>query len=399
MVFSMPKIQSIADIGIVIPKEYLERRNLASDLEYWLDERHGDLILHPCLPNVHKLYLEVTTHCNLRCRTCIRNIWDDPQEHMSMNTFSKVIESLSGIPNLERIVITGFGEPLIHPNLIEMITILRQRKLAVTIGTNGLLLTREVSKELIKLGVDRIIVYIDGGRPETYAYVRSAALAQVIENIQIMNNEKQQLGYLFPALSIEFVALRSNVNELGNVAKLAAQLNVSRVLISNVLAYSKEMLDEVIYGYEPAIPLITYGWALKADTWVIWASQDMPRMHWGVERKCRFVENNALVVGWDGGISPCYALSHNYTYYTIDGIKKHVDRYILGNVNLQPLSEIWMAEDYMRFRSQVKEFNFPSCPDCDLRETCDLRKTNKGCWGWNPSCADCLWAQDIIRCP
>ena len=52
-----------------------------------------------------------------------------------------------------------------------------------------------------------------------------------------------------------------------------------------------------------------------------------------------------------------------------------------------------------RFRNQVSAFYFPSCPDCDLRETCDLRERNEGCWGWNPSCADCLWAQEIVHCP
>jgi len=122
-------------------------------------------------------------------------------------------------------------------------------------------------------------------------------------------------------------------------------------------------------------------------------------MHWGASRRCRFIHDHAIVVGWDGGVSPCYALSHNYSYYTIDGMKKQVSRYILGNTNEQSLFDIWTSEEYMRFRSEVKAFHFPSCPDCDLRDSCDLREQNHGCWGWNPSCADCLWAQDIIRCP
>jgi len=58
-----------------------------------------------------------------------------------------------------------------------------------------------------------------------------------------------------------------------------------------------------------------------------------------------------------------------------------------------------MSEEYTRYRSAVRAFHFPSCPDCDLRETCDLRLENNACWGPNPSCADCLWAQDIVRCP
>jgi hypothetical protein len=34
--------------------------------------------------------------------------------------------------------------------------------------------------------------------------------------------------------------------------------------------------------------------------------------------------------------------------------------------------------------------------DCELRDTCDITESNDGCWGWCPSCADCLWAQDIV---
>ncbi len=100
-----------------------------------------------------------------------------------------------------------------------------------------------------------------------------------------------------------------------------------------------------------------------------------------------------------GAQSPCYALAHSYSYLTIDGRRKQVERYSLGNITEQSLLEIWTSEDYCRFRNEVRDFRFPSCPDCDLRETCDLREQNEGCWGWNPSCADCLWAQDIIRCP
>jgi len=114
---------------------------------------------------------------------------------------------------------------------------------------------------------------------------------------------------------------------------------------------------------------------------------------------CRFVQDRAMVVGWNGGVAPCYALSHNYSHLSIDGRRKQVTRYALGNIAQQSLLEIWTSEEYCRFRNEVRDFHFPSCPDCDLRESCDLREQNNGCWGWNPSCADCLWAQDIVRCP
>ena len=395
----MPKVKATSKQGLRLPEDFLRRRNLPADMEYWLDSREGDLILRPCLPDIRKLYVEPTSGCNLQCHTCIRNVWDDPSAPMSGQTFERMMQSTAALPELKRVVFTGFGEPLTHPRILDMVEAVRRRDLAVTIGTNGVLLTPKMSRQLVQLGVDRVMVSIDGGKPETFSEVRGAALAQVVENIRYLNEAKTELRSLYPAVGIEFVALRKNIDELGDVARLAAQLNVSRVLVSNVLPYTQEMREEVLYGYGLVSPLKTSSWALKADAWVMWATQEPPRMHWGAARRCRFIQNHATVVGWDGGVTPCYALAHNYSYYAIDGQQKQVSRYLLGNVNQHSLAEIWMTEEYMGFRSEVKIFHFPSCPDCDLRETCDLRQQNKGCWGWNPSCADCLWAQDIVRCP
>ena len=395
----MPKIIT-DDLGrLTLPNDVVQRRRLAANLEYWLDEREGELIIRPRLPDARKLYIEPTTGCNLHCRTCIRNVWGDPEAKMTMDTFRRIADSLAGLPNLSRVVFTGFGEPLSHPNILEMIEVVRQHDLAVSVGSNGLLLKQKMAQELVRLGVDRLIVSVDGVRPETYVDIRGAVLSQVLGNIRGLNEAKHELGSLFPALGIEFVVLKSNVAELAELTGLASRLNAARVLVSNVLPYTEDMRDEMLYGYEPRPPFKAGGWPVKADAWVMMGTLELPRMHWGAERRCRFVQDKSIVIGWDGGVAPCYALSHNYSYFAIDGRKKQVSRYLLGNVNEQSLSEIWMAEDYVRFRGEVRGFHFPSCPNCDLRESCDLRERNEGCWGWNPSCADCLWAQDIVRCP
>jgi len=395
----MPKVKSDEKGCLILPEAFFQRRHIPPNIEYWLDEREGDLILHPCLPDMRKIYIEPTTSCNLHCRICIRNIWGDPEAHMTMNTFQRLVESLDKLPSMVRVVFTGFGEPLIHPNILEMIQAVRKRNLAVTLGSNGLLLNAEIACELVRLGVDRLVISMDGVKPETYAGVRGAMLSHVLNNINILNEVKSRLDSLTPALGIEFVVLRSNIAELSELTRLASQLNAARVLVSNVLPYTEEMRSEILYGYEPRPPFNASGWPVKADAWVIWGISELPRMHWGAERRCRFIQDRAIVVGWDGGISPCYALSHHYSYFAIDGRKKQMSRYVLGNVEDQHLAETWMSEEYVRFRSEVRGFHFPSCPDCDLRESCDLRERNEGCWGWNPSCADCLWAQDIVRCP
>jgi Fe-coproporphyrin III synthase len=394
----MPHIRA-NDNGIQLPKDFLERRSLPQVGDYWLSEQDGSLVLHPRLPDAEKLYIEATTTCNLDCQTCIRHSWSDKPERMTMETFERIEASIPSLPALKRVVFTSFGEPLTHPDLFDMIAAVRKHDLPVTLGTNGLLINDRVARELIKLGVDRVVVSIDGAQPDTYEGVRGANLSRVIENIQGLNRIKQELNAAYPSLAVEFVILKSNCTELPQLASLAAKLNASKIIVSHVLPYTEEMTHEKMYGYEPVEPARFNAWAVRADAWVMWATTDMPRMHWGAERRCRFVKDKSIAIGWDGGVSPCYALSHNYRYYTIDNRPKDVSRYLLGNAREQELAEIWMTEDFVRFRAEVNNYRFPSCPDCDLRAACDLRERNEGCWGWNPSCADCLWSQDIIRCP
>ena len=395
----MPKISSDSQGRLILPNDFLQRRHMPPSTEYWLNERQGDIILHPRVPDVQKLYLEATTGCNLQCRTCIRNIWGDPSALMKWDTFEALMNSLDGLPELKRVVFTGFGEPLSHPRILEMIERVRQRGLAVSIGSNGLLLREKMARELVRLGVDRLVVSVDGVKPETYGDVRGAGLSELLDNVRRLNDIKQEVNTLIPALGIEFVVLKSNIDELPALTQLASHLNASRVLVTNVLPYTADMRDQMLYGYDPQPSLDARNWPVHSGAWVTWGSLDLPRMHWGAERRCKFIQDRSMIIGWDGGVTPCYALSHNYSYYAIDGCAKQVERYVLGNVNQQTLADIWMSEDYVLFRSEVRSFHFPSCPNCDLRETCDLRQRNEGCWGWNPSCADCLWAQDIVRCP
>ncbi len=395
----MPKAVMGEDGSIRLPEEFLHRHRASQDMEWWLNQRDSALILLPRLPDLRKLYLEPSTVCNLNCRTCIRNVWEDPKTHMEVEIFHQLMEQTKAFPELRRVVFSGLGEPLTHPHILEMVRPVRERGLAVTVGSNGLLLDRAMSRELVTLGVDRLVISLDGVTPETYADVRGAMMSQVLDNLRGLNEVKSELGSLTPALGIEFVALKSNIAELANLTGLASRLGAARVLVSNVLAYTDEMRDEILYGYEPRPPFNAGNWPVRADAWVMWGTLDLPRMHWGAEQRCRFVGDRAAVVGWDGHVAPCYALSHNYSYFTIDGQRKQVTRYDLGDISRGSLLEIWTSEDYCRFRSEVRDFHFPSCPDCDLRESCDLREGNEGCWGWNPSCADCLWAQDIVRCP
>ena len=254
---------------MILPDAFLQRRHMPADAEYWLDEREGDLILHPRVPDVRKVSVEPTTASNLHCRTCIRNVWDEPEAHMPMSTFERLLEGMAALPSLKRVVFAGFGEPLGHPHIVETVEAVRKRDVAAGVGSNGLLLDARVARELVCLGVDRVVISVDGVKPETYAGVRGAMLSQVLSNVRSLNEAKSQANTSAPALGIEFVVLRNNVGELSQLAALASQLNASRVLVSNVLPYTEEMRSEMQYGYEPRSPFNADTWPIRAGEFVL----------------------------------------------------------------------------------------------------------------------------------
>ena len=111
-------------------------------------------------------------------------------------------------------------------------------------------------------------------------------LARLLDNLRRFNEIKAELDSLTPALGIEFVVLKSNLAELGRMTTLASHLNAARVLVSNVLCYTEDMREQMLYGYEPSPSLIARGWPVRTGAWVTWGTFDLPRMHWGAERGC-----------------------------------------------------------------------------------------------------------------
>lgn len=392
---------SLDDQGkFLLPSSLCQRYGLEAGEELFLEETEAGLVLHPLRTDVRKVYLEVTTRCNLHCHTCVRNIWTEPLEDMVPATFERVIAQLHDLPQLREVVFGGYGEPFVHPCIQDWLAEVKDRGFKVTVSTNGTSLDEERVEMLVRIGVDVITVSLDGTDPDTYASVRQGTeLQAVLDNIRTLNRIRAKHASSLPRLEIEFVALKRNIAVLPDLPGLARELEADRALVTHVLPHTPQMAAEAVYHRDetPSFPPAA-GWAVRRGDWLLWGLMELPRMNWGAERRCRFVTSDALVVGWDGSVCPCYALSHSYPYYVF-GRRKDVSRYTLGNVNQATLTEIWSSEEYVCFRAAVHRFDFPSCVDCNLRETCDIAEANEGCWGWCPSCADCLWAQDIIRCP
>ncbi|MCL5256706.1 MAG: tungsten cofactor oxidoreductase radical SAM maturase [Chloroflexi bacterium] len=377
---------------------------------YVVERVSGGVLLLEKRADLAKINVEITNACNLNCITCIRNSWPDETGRMPIELFRDLIAQLRRFPKLSKFTFGGFGEPLSHPDFLEMAALAKGAGCTTEMTTNGVLLDAKMAGEVARL-VDTVVVSVDALEKDRYAGMRRGGdLAPVLENTARVIREKLHLGIRKPQVGVEFVAMKSNLDQLPGFVDLLRSGVATFLVVTNLLPYTEDMKDEILYDTYPARP----GKILNLyDFWPEtsgrppyegvpqasrWWSAVLPEMQLRTRRYCRFVADYSATVAWDGKVSPCSPLMHSYSCY-IFGRRKEMSRRVFGDLRESSLFDIWTSEDYMRFRSLVGRFEFPSCPDCQFADGCAMTLGNEiDCWGNSPSCADCLWARDIIRC-
>jgi len=87
-----------------------------------------------------KIYIEITNICNLKCKFCPET--NREKEFMSTQNFEKIIKQVHKYTNL--VCLHVKGEPLLHPDLEELVKILEKYDLKVNITTNGTLINEKL---------------------------------------------------------------------------------------------------------------------------------------------------------------------------------------------------------------------------------------------------------------
>ncbi|HVN04292.1 MAG TPA: radical SAM protein [Bryobacteraceae bacterium] len=112
---------------------------------------------HPILAHVIPM-----RRCNLACTYC--NEFDDHSKPVPLETMRGRLDRLAGL-GTTIITISG-GEPLLHPDLDEIIAHIRRRGMIAGMITNGYLLTAERVKRLNQAGLDHLQISIDNVMPD-----------------------------------------------------------------------------------------------------------------------------------------------------------------------------------------------------------------------------------------
>jgi MoaA/NifB/PqqE/SkfB family radical SAM enzyme len=366
-----------------------------------------------------KLYIEPTNLCNLNCRTCIRNVWSEPFGLMSDAVFERILEGLRALPTPPLVFFGGFGEPLFHPKIIEMISRVKALGSPVEIITNGTLLDPAMAKALILARLDMLWVSLDGSTPQSYADIRlGASLPLVLENVTNFQMELSNIrgpvnyqtyvpGYR-TRIGVEFVAMKRNIADFPSVLDQARRWGAEQFIVSNVLAYTEDMRGEALYygtlgnsGFlHLNMPIMDSNETTRepvSHTNRNGIHLSLPGRNTGPADRCPFILNGAGAFRWDGSFSPCLPLLHSHTSY-INNWERHSRHWSIGNVTEKTLSELWHTPEHLAFRERVQRFDFSPCSECGGCELLD--KNEEDCFGNKfPTCGACLWAQGVVQCP
>lgn len=365
-----------------------------------------------------KLYIEPTSLCNLSCEMCFRKSWiNESFGNIRTEAVLKLMDEPMFRENVRTVFFGGMGEPLIHPDIMTMISAAKERGKRVELITNGTSLKGTKPQKLVELGVDKVWVSIDSFDPEGYGKIQvGSSFSEVVYNIEHFNEARKGSR---TKLGLTFVVMKSNILQLTEFEHFADFILADDVNISNMIPNTPEMESETLayqtifedyihpHYYDKKKTMVAMfrmteddlaenpGIEKLLDKYraLLWRGEPLLRR----ENSCKFITGGECFIRWDGQVMPCMGLLHS-AHTCLHGTVRTVMSHSFGSVYEQSLSDIWNSEAYAHFRERVAAFNFAPCTTCGgcLRRegTADDCISSDG-----PVCGACLWGQGVARCP
>ncbi len=338
--------------------------------------------------DIKRVYIELTNACNFKCKMCFKNTFVEPEGYMDEKTIVNLKKQLKELPHLKEVVVGGIGESLLHPQMADVLTFLKDElKVYVILQTNGFLLDK-YTRFVLDKKIDNIVVSVDN---TDVGHLSNEIVYRIIKNINGLRLKEKRDK---PVFSMEVVIDKYSLNGLDGTIKKFIEAGIRDVTISNLLPIDRFMVDRTLYpsGEKDILKNV-----IKVAQGVV--SMTLPYFEIKTERKCNFIDKKALIVRWDGAVAPCYRFLHTAKEFVM-GREKTVYEHTFGNINFEGILDIWNKRSYKWFRFIVDNAMYPSCIDCNFNENCDFVKdTSMDCWGNEPSCADCLWSRNMVICP
>src|SRR6266576_4966627 len=319
------------------------------------------------------LYLETTNRCNLLCTTCPRTYEElEPPADMSWELFTSIVDQ---IPDLQRAVLHGVGEPMLVKHPPRMVRYLKDRGTYVLFNTNGTVLNEKNGRALIAAGLDELRVSFDAANAESYRAIRGKNyFHRTLKNVRAFRALQEREGRDRPQVSAWLTGLRETIEELPDFVRVAAETGVKEV-----------HLQRLVFFKENAIGMARPDQALYEQL------SGEEAIH--IERATALADELGITFSASGGASePGISLKRSdngspwslcrrpwtVMYFTANGralpcciapfSQRGYENYTLGDATQQSLRDIWNGPAYQSFREALLSDKPPAaCGSCGLR--------------------------------
>lgn len=274
--------------------------------------------------------------CNFKCHYCMQSL--PPEERlntctetlMTMEMYRKFIDELAEMGGTKTIHFAGYGEPLLHPNIVEMVRYAKEKQVANTVDiiTNGVLLTEQLVHGLVDAGLDHMRISLQGLNVERYEEMCEAKIDfdKFLQMLRYLYEHKGQIRLYLKILDVE---LEGHTEE-------------------EFLAMFGGVADEV--AIEHLIPLadkIDYEKEFGRDDFGV-TMGGLPVNHAEVCPQPFYY----MMLNPDGDILPCCMSERPI---------------ILGNIERESLIEIWngrVRQTFLKKQLAKQKAQYPVCRDC-----------------------------------
>ena len=319
------------------------------------------------------LYLETTNRCNLLCTTCPRTYEElEPPADMSWKLFTTIVDQ---IPNVQRAVLHGVGEPMLVRNLPKMVRYLKDRGTYVLFNTNGTVLNDRNGRALIGAGLDELRVSLDAATAKSFVAVRGKNYFQrILKNVRAFRELQIREGVDRPRVSAWLTGLKETIAELPAFVKVAAEIGLKEVYLQRLVFFDVDSVglarpDQSLYekmNREEAA-LLNEATELAKSFGITFSASG------AVAEPGMSLKRNADASPWSLCRRPWTVM-----YFTANGralpcciapfSQRGYENYTLGDATQQTLHEIWSGGAYRSFREALLSDQPPhACASCGLR--------------------------------
>jgi len=264
---------------------------------------------------------ELTNHCNLQCPECASGSGMMKRERgfMEIELFKRVISELK--PYLYYINLYFQGEPMLHPQFYDFPEF--AGNIPTVVSTNGHFLSSENSGRLVRSGITKLIVSLDGMNQSTYSkYRKNGDFQEVNQGIRNISDARKKFNSSMK-LEIQFLVNRFNEHQIPMAEKFAWETG------ANLRLKSMQVISDA--GEDKWMPMENKfrRYEKKNDRFAI--KNSMP------DRCLRLWFNP--VITWDGKVIPCC-------------FDKNAE-FVMGDLYTQSFRSIWNDMQYREFRQKV----------------------------------------------